>query len=348
MPYKIKVINPKSDKRWDEFVLKHPMGSIYHHSSWGNVLKSTFGHIPFYIALENSKTGKFEGILPFMLIDSMITGKRLVSLPFTSYCCQLVPESELENAIRFALKNHSDIDYLELKLIKDVEDVSEKYEKQSSYVTHILDLDVSQEQLFKSFHNTSIRHRIKRAEKNNLRLKISEKEEGLKKFYKLYTVVRKKHGLPPQPYTFFLNMWRNLKPKNFLFVPTIENQEKTIAAAIVLKFNNTFHLEYSASDQRFLKLSPNQILIWELIKIAHEGGARYFDFGRSSLLNKPLIEFKERWRAKRYNLFYYYFPSAKTISEKDGIKRKFLGLINRHLPLPVLRLEGKFLYPHLG
>ena len=106
MAFIMKVINPENDQRWDEFVDMHPHGSIYHYSAWRQVLLSTYGYTPFYIALENSATGRFEGILPLMLIKSRITGKRLVSLPFTSYCPMLIPESKLDEVVRFALEQH--------------------------------------------------------------------------------------------------------------------------------------------------------------------------------------------------------------------------------------------------
>jgi hypothetical protein len=345
MSFQLKIINPEKDIRWDKFVFNHPNGSIYHHSAWLKVLESTFGYSPFYVALERTDTGQLEGILPFQFINSKLTGKRLVSLPFTSYCNCLVPESELENIIRFAYKHHLGVDYLELKFINYAE-LSVK--KEADFITHTLNLDKDIEQILISFHYTSIRQRIKRAEKNNLKFRIANKEEDLQEFYKLHTKVRKKHGLPPHPYTFFLNMWQELRERNFLFVPVIEYKDKIIAASVVLRSKNTFHLEYSASDQNFHKLCSNQKLIWEAIKIAHNAGARYFDFGRSPLKNQSLIEFKERWGAKRLNLEYKYFPRSKRFDTEKGLSRKILSFTNHHLPDYLLRIEGKLLYPHLG
>ena len=85
MGTQLKVIDPKTDKRWDEFVFRYPGGSIYHHSAWGHVFELTYGYTPFYVALERVETGQWEGILPFMLVKSRLTGKRLVSLPMTAY-----------------------------------------------------------------------------------------------------------------------------------------------------------------------------------------------------------------------------------------------------------------------
>jgi len=344
----IKAINPIEDTRWDDFVLNHPQSSIYHYSAWGNVLKSSYNHNFFYLVLENSKTNQVNGVVPFILVESSLTGKRLVSLPFTSYCNPLFKETELEEIVRYILEQHPDIDYLELKFTEANEiNLSETFRKRSSHVTHILDIGISLEQLFKSFHKSSIQQRIKRAKRENLKFRITDKEEDLRKFYELVTEIRKKHGLPPAPYHFFSNMWRILEPKNLLFIPLVEFNGEVIAGAIVLQSKDTYHFEYSASNQKYLKLCSNQKLIWEIIKVAHQNGVRYFDFGRSSLRNHSLIDFKERWAAERVNLHYYYFPAKRLDTEKD-IKRKILERINRYLPTRLLQLEGKILYPHLS
>jgi hypothetical protein len=177
---------------------------------------------------------------------------------------------------------------------------------------------------------------------------MGEREEDLQIFYKMETTVRKKHGLPPAPYAFFRNMWRSLGSRNFLRLPIVEQKGKALAAAIVLQFKDTVYFEYSASDPDSLKLCPNQKLIWEIIKLAHQDGARYFDFGRSAMTNHSLVEFKERWGARRCGLSYHYFPKATRTNTEQGVARKILEAINRTLPSPLLQLEGKLIYPHLG
>src|SRR4030042_2172372 len=87
-------IDPVSDERWDPMVMDHPMGCVYHHSAWKKVLNRTFRHIQSgYFAREQDN--KITGGVPFFLIKSPLTGKRLVSLPFSFYCDPLV-DSELE------------------------------------------------------------------------------------------------------------------------------------------------------------------------------------------------------------------------------------------------------------
>ncbi len=348
MSNSLKIINAETDPRWDQFVFEHPQGSIYQHSLWGKVLSSTFGHTPLYVGLEKDDTHQLAGVVPFMFISSKLTGKRIVSLPFTAYIDPLAPDSELERIINYVAKGNSPVDFVELKLGREIRNTTGYFKSQSSYVTHVLDLDKDLNSLFNSFHKTSCRQRIKRAERNGLKLRIAKREEDLKKFYHLLVSVRRKQGLPPHPYSFFSNMWNILGPRKLMLVPLIEHQGRILAGAIVLRFKSTFSLEYTASDQNSLRISPNQLLIWETIKIACSEGATILDFGRSSLTHTSLIESKERWGTIRIQLQYYYYPSATRMDTEHGVARRILSFTNRYLPNSLLRLQGEILYPHIG
>lgn len=342
----IRTVLPEEDRQWDEFVLSHPKGTIYHHSTWKQVLHSTYGYGPFYVALESSP-GRFTGLYPLMQVNSRFTGNRVVSLPFTSYCSPLLPQAALEEIVEFTRARNPDAESLELKTL-ECAGMPHFLQEQSEYVTHVLDLEAGEEALFKSFHSTSIRQRINRAGRNKVKLRLADSDRDVETFYRLHTGVRKKHGLPPHPCHFFRNMWKIMAPKNLLTVPLLEYRGEVIAGAFVLKYKEMFHFEYSASDERYLNVSPNQMLIWEIIKMACAEGARYLDFGRSSMLNQTLIEFKERWGAKRITLPYFYYPGEKRIGKESSRARQLLASVNRLLPRSFLQLQGRLIYRHLG
>ncbi len=348
MSLKVTPIDPGKDKRWDDFVINHPESTIYHHSSWAEVIRTVYGHELIYLALENDKK-EVQGIAPFILIKSCLTGKRVVSLPFATYCNPILPATEVDKVLRFLLEHYSDVDYIELKVVeKDDIRIPAGFSKSSNHITHILNLDHSLEELLMSFHSTSVRQRIRKGEKNNLSLRIGETEEDLKQFYRLHTMVRKKLGLPPQPFSFFIQMWQHLRPFNQVLIPLVEHGGRVVSAAFILKFKDTFYLEQSATDPCYLRHCANQTLIWESIKLAHADGARYLDFGRSALGNKSLIEFKERWSAKGFTLSTYYYPKRPPLNTEESMARQILNRVNRHLPNSLLKLEGRLLYPHLG
>jgi len=343
---RLEVFDIERDRdKWDAFVISHSAGSLEHHSAWLKVLTETYGHKPLCITLETSE-GEIKGLIPFIAIDRFLTGKRLVSLPFTDSCDPILQGLKSEELIGFILQEYPDLDYIELKLRNGHQFPNLK--KTKCYLTHILDLEADPDKLLESFHNTSVRQRIRRAAKNDLKFRISADEKDLQKFYQLLTGVRRKHGLPPQPYAFYKNMWRYLEPKEFLHLPVVEHDGKIIAAAILVNFKNKFHLKYSASDYAYLKLCPNQMLIWECIKMAHGAGARYFDFGRTASGNHSLLEFKDRWGTKRYPFTYCYYPKDIADECADGLSRRVFATMNRYLPASVLQLEGRLLYPYMS
>jgi len=344
----LQIIDSETDARWDDYVNLHLGGLIYHLSAWRQVLVSTFGYESYYVATQNGSAHRFEGALPLMLASSRLTGRRLVSLPFTGHCTPLLANSSLEQLVHFLARRCPGFRYLELRLLGTATGVPDILENCSRYVTHRLDLQPGQERLFKMFHPTSIRQRIKRAERNGMKLKMAETENDLKDFFKLHMGVRKKHGLPPHPYAFFSNMWRILKPKGMLLVPLLEHEGRIIAGAVVLRFKDTFIYEYSASDQKKLHLGPNQLLIWEIIKIACSEGIKTLDLGRSPKSHQSLIEFKSRWGALSKELTYCFYPKARRLDTEGGFARRLLGSINRLLPNRALRLEGELIYRHLG
>jgi CelD/BcsL family acetyltransferase involved in cellulose biosynthesis len=341
----LQIVDPQTDQRWDDYVQMHPEGLIYHHSAWLQVLVSSFGYQPYYLAVHNGSPGEFQGVLPLMMAGSKISGLRLISLPFTSHCTPLLGGLDLAELVGFLARQCPGLGYLELRFLGAARPMLESC---TDYVTHTLDLGPGPESLFKRFHPTSIRQRIKRAERNGLKFRLAETESDLKQFFKLHIDVRKKHGLPPHRYAFFSNMWRILKPKGMLLLPLVEHDGRIVAGATVLRFRDTFIFEYSASDQAWLHLGPNQLLIWEVIKLACSQGATVLDLGRSAVTHSTLIEFKSRWGALTKVLTYSFYPKARRLNSRHGLARRMLGSINRLLPNRLLQLEGELIYGHLA
>jgi len=341
-------LNPIVDSRWDEYVLGHQEGTIYHHSAWQQVLSETYGYSPLYLGFTSSDGSQLSGIFPLMFVKSFLTGRRVVSLPFTTYCNPLMPERLIEEAMRFAFDRFRGVRYVELKLLERAQGSFGHLGVASAFVSQVLSLDPDIDKLFLSFHPSSIRHRVRRAEKLGLVFRLGDKESDLHQFYRFYSLMRRKNGLPPQPYAFFANMHRILTSKNLLELPVVEYEGKVIAVTILLKGRSTWHLEYSASDPRFLQQGSNQFLIWRCIEMAHQAGAKHFDFGRTSLSHHSLLEFKDRWQAKRRAIRYHYFPQDTKPTHSRDYSDSLLGRLNKRLPLSLLTWEGRLLYRHLA
>src|SRR5208283_3509993 len=82
-------LNPLRDPRWNELVKRHPYGTVFHSLSWLEALSSTYGYDPVVITSSAPSEPLTNGLV-FCRIDSWLTGRRFVSLPFSDHCEPLV------------------------------------------------------------------------------------------------------------------------------------------------------------------------------------------------------------------------------------------------------------------
>ena len=346
MGYKLEILDPITFPGWDELILSNQDISFFHSKAWATVLRETYHYKPLYFT--KLADSKISILLPFMEINSFLTGKRGVSLPFTDYCEPLVNQDNntfqfLRQIIDYGKK--SGWKYYQLRggktLLPDV--TSSSY-----YFIHTLDLNGSEKDIFRKFRSSTKRN-IKKAAKKNVEVQISCSEESMKEFYRLNCLTRKGHGLPPQPFHFFEKIYEHIISKNRGFVVLALYQQETIAAAVYFHFGKKAIYKYGASNSRYQSLRANNLVMWEAIKWYCENGYESFCFGRTKPENKGLMQFKSGWGTEQNILPYYKYDLRREAFVEDnpkltGIHNKIFG----KMPIPLLRLAGQLLYPHMA
>src|SRR4051794_24426204 len=81
---RISVINPVDDPKWDLLIASHPSASFFHGSQWARVLQATYNHKVHYLAELDGDQAR--ALLPILEVNSLVTGRRGVSLPFSDDC----------------------------------------------------------------------------------------------------------------------------------------------------------------------------------------------------------------------------------------------------------------------
>ena len=351
---RIKAIDPSHDSRWNEFVEKHRLGCAFHHSAWKEVIEKTFPRVkPHYFIVED-EDGNIAGGMPFFYVKSWLTGKRLVSLPFSLYCDPLInSDKAFEYLIEDILKKQRELraHFIEIRtrFTKDLFKYT-NFREFIGYKNHTLALDPDLQILKKSFHRTCIRQRINRAEQSNVAVVEASSESDMKTFFELHCMTRKKYGVPPQPYSFFRNMWEILYPRKMLGILIAKYENQPVSSLLFLKYKQRIHAEYMGTNDEFLKYSPNILLFWKAIEQSKAEGYRFFDFGGSFGGNVELITFKRRWGTVEEDLSHYYFPSIRGLSTKveEGKSYKVMTQATRKMPDQLFRWTGKLLYRHMG
>src|SRR5213596_229835 len=90
-------LSPLEKPGWDRLVMPHRESSFFHSASWAGVLHDTYGHTPHYFCAVNDE--RLSAVLPMMEVNSPLTGRRGVSLPFTDECRFLSDDSITAEAV---------------------------------------------------------------------------------------------------------------------------------------------------------------------------------------------------------------------------------------------------------
>jgi len=338
--------------RWDDFVANHPQGTAFHLSNWGRVLQRTYRYTPYYVILEDYDR-EIKAGCPFFLIKSWLTGTRLVCLPFTDVCYPLATSGEdietlLSAVIEKAKKEKAD--HIEVRgPHPHVALRNSDFENHNYYKAFRLDLSRGTDHLWKGLHKTTRRH-VRRARKAKLEIERSGSEKAMRDFYLLNLATRKKHGVPPQPYDFFENIWRELIVTGLASVSLVKYRGTSIAGGVFLAHGDTIYYKFNASDSNYLQYRPNHFLVWDAIQYACERGYKFLDGGRTSPDNLGLVSFKRSWGMQETDLPYYYWPTIKGVSstKQRSLKYRMMTSLMRRAPTTIFRVAGELFCKHLG
>ena len=353
---RVESIDPLKDKRWDEFVRKHPLGWVAHLSGWKRVLETSFPHMKgHYFALVDPQSNQIKAGLPVFEVRSWLTGNRLISIPFATLSDPLVSATDEMDALLIEAKNllqGMNFSYMELKTLHAVPFMDKKHLADECFFRHhYLELREGPESLWKSLNYKAVRYEINRSQKHKLAVRVADTESDFLAFYRLYALTRKRLGLPSQPRVFFRALWETFSPGENAAILLAEFEGKVVAGHFLLKFNGRVSAEAVGWDISYGKTSPNHFLFWEGIKSACENGCMVYDFGRTSPNNQPLLDFKKRWGTLVTDLHSFCYPirSYRGIVDRESSRTyKLARFACRKAPDFAYSFIGNACYRHLG
>ncbi|WP_348344628.1 GNAT family N-acetyltransferase [Ignavibacterium sp.] len=344
--FTVKIINPLDIPNWNNEILRLTDYSFFHSLEWTLVLADTYKYKPVYFCL--FKDNMISSVVPAMEINSKLTGKRLVSLPFSDFCEPLlgsIDESEIikENIINYCTTNN--LKFIEFR----TSETKFPFETQNfrTDLRHILNLVPDQSELRKNFSENTKRN-IKSSIKE-LIVKEENSKQAIKNFYKLQCVTRKKHGLPPQPGSFFDNIYKHILSQNkgTMFFAYLNG--KPLASLMFFTFGEKVLYKFGASINENLPKGANHLLMWEAIKKYSAEGYKELDLGRTETNHEGLRRFKLGFGAEERIIYTTRFDiRTRSFLPPETNTTGFHNKIFKRLPVPVLRVIGNTLYKYMG
>ncbi|HEV3410378.1 MAG TPA: GNAT family N-acetyltransferase, partial [Chthoniobacterales bacterium] len=276
-------------------------------------------------------------------------GRRGVCLPFSDHCepllfdSQMTPESLLSDVT--ALAKERSWKFVEFRGVPLASPSAPAYE---NYYAHRLDLTPDANGLFENCAS-AFRRGFRKAERSGVRVEVRTDAEAVRRFYALHSRTRRRHGIPPQPFSFFQNICSHILARGTGFVVLASKGATPIAAAMFFRFQANGIFKFGASDHRHQELRASNLVMWEGIRECAARGVRTLHFGRTDLPHEGLRRFKLALGAKEETLSYYRYHVAegRWLTRASSSRFSAHTAIFRRLPLTINRLAGTLVYPHL-
>jgi lipid II:glycine glycyltransferase (peptidoglycan interpeptide bridge formation enzyme) len=216
---------------------------------------------------------------------------------------------------------------------------------QQVFAIHKLALD-GREQVWQRLHQNCVRRKVQRAAREQVSCVEGRSDSLLRQFYELLVMTRARHGVPPQPISWFQNLIECLGSK--IKISVAFKGDRPIAGILILQYKQVVTYKYGCSDPRFSSLGGIQHLLWKTIQDGIADGMVEFDMGRSDPGQGGLIAFKRRWGAAESQLMYLRFPARPPHSRSSARIARIGKYVCSHVPSRILTVAGNALYRHAG
>lgn len=329
-----------------ELVQRHPAASAFHDQGWLRSLALTYGYEP--VAATLTPPGMpLQDALVGCRVSSWITGTRYVSLPFSDHCQPLVDgsgqEVVLENWFRDEC-NRTGAKYFEIRALAG--EAADGMVASGSYWFHELDLRPDLADIFRAFHRDSIQRKISRAEREGLSLDAGTSDGLVDEFYRLLLITRRRHGLLPQPKSWFSNIVQCMHGNARVLLA--RKGSVAVAGVLALRHRKSVIYKYGVSDEAFHHLGGMPFLFWRLIEESKRDGAEVLDLGRSDLDNLGLLAFKDKFGTAKRSLTYYRYSRDSKSRSSNGLVLEPVRRCFMVMPNSVFGAAGSLVYRHMG
>ncbi|MEJ2516366.1 MAG: FemAB family PEP-CTERM system-associated protein [Gammaproteobacteria bacterium] len=292
-PVRITPHSSGADREWDTYAGSHPWRTVYHGTAYRDAVAEAFG-LPFHGLVARDTAGVVRGVLPLFRQKSRLFGDHMVSVAYASHGGPLADSPDIARELLVAAAGLADELGCDLLEVRDTRDHGLDWPlRAEKKVLMIRELPDTPEALGKEL-GSKLRSQCRRALKEGAEV-IHGGAELVEDFYPVFAANMRDLGTPVYPRRWFEILARHLDGMVRLVI--VRMSGRPVAAAFLLRWGDTVEIPWAASVREFNRFSVNMLLYREALDWSIESGAKWFDFGRSTL-DEGTYRFKSQWGAE--------------------------------------------------
>jgi FemAB-related protein (PEP-CTERM system-associated) len=297
----VEKVNHLNESEYQNYALSSPAANFCHDIAWARIIRDSYRKETAYLLSRRESDGLVDGIAPCVLLDSILFGKQLVSLPYLDFGGLVADTSDAERALISELDSlaRRRRATLEIRCRESLQSLSIP---QNDKVRMVLPLNPWKEERYWKALDSKVRNQVRKAEKSQVHL-VWGREELLEDFYQVLCVNMRTLGSPVHSRKFFINVLKHLPGAQ---IGTAYREGRCIAGLLRIWWKDSLVVPWASSLKEERVHCPNNALYWDCIREAFRAGTQLFEFGRSTK-DEGTYNFKKQWLAQETPLFWYQF-----------------------------------------
>ncbi|MBV9111229.1 MAG: GNAT family N-acetyltransferase [Hyphomicrobiales bacterium] len=326
-------------------IAHHPLNSLFSSQCWTEAVVRTYGFKVSASMKGVQNDGKADGAILYCHLSDL-KGERIVCGPFSDYCDPLISDVDTWRELVAPLISLG-LPITLRCLSNQLPAKDERFVKVSEAAWHGIDIARPELEIWGGFLGAA-RQNIRKAQRSGVKIRASRELHDLHVFYEMHCHIRKsKYRLLPQPFVFFENLHGSFAENNSLTVLLAEVGGSPVAATVFLECGGTLYYKFNASLES--RLCPNDLLVWEGIRIGQSRGLKLLDFGASDLDQPGLIRFKRKFATVERRIFRLQFepegyPDRRVSAVNKTLSSLTHWLTDPSVPDPITQAAGADLY----
>lgn len=273
---------------WREFVERHPQGNIFHTPEMFQVFSLAKGYRPQIRAAVGSD-GRVQALmLPVQvsLRDGLLRRLTTRSIAYGSTLC--TPDEAGKKALAALLDNYTqqfsrESLFTELRNLSDLSAYHSVFDQcgysYQEHLNYLIDLDCSPDEVFNKIGARTRKH-IRREIKRGEIIVEEAREPGEIKI--VYDLIQRSYlaaNVPAADISLFEAAFEVLHPREMVKFLLVRIGDVYVASSVELVYKDAIYGWYSGVDRAFSNFTPNEMLMWHILKWGAENGYRTYDFG---------------------------------------------------------------------
>ncbi len=304
---------------------------------WIEAVQQTFGHEPMLLSAHRG--GELVGVLPLMLVRSVIGGRMLVSVPYAIYGGVLADNSKTAQALSIRARELAIEIGARVLDLRSAAAADAELPIVNRYVTFRRPLPAQADDV-PLWLPRKARAAARRAiEKHPLKVELDG--GAIDEVWQLYSRSMRRLGSPNYPLRFFHELARTLRRE--CVVQIVRLGDRPVAGLMSFHFRDTAMPYFVGHDERLELYGVNQFLYEQSMRNAVRASCRIYDFGRSRADNAGSADFKRFCGFEPTPLQYQRFvPPGRVAADlvPSSARWSAARAIWRRLPLPIAQTLG--------